>query len=250
MSPTATTAQGIRSEAANVTGAKTRQLAFDLPVRAAVGRQDFFVSEANAAAVGMVDRWPDWPASMLFLVGPPGSGKSHLAHVWCAVSGATRLAAAALRTEAVPEMLSGGALALEDAPGAALDERAFFHLMNHAREHRAFVLVTSQVLPALWPVALCDLKSRLRASPVVELKDPDDALLRAVLVKHFADRQIVVDEAVVSYLVSRMERSFDAARRLVSEIDQRALADKVDVTRSFVARVLAEWTEPGLFGDD
>ena len=227
-----------------------RQLAFDLPVRAAVGRQDFFVSAANAVAVDMIDQWPDWPACTLFLVGPPGSGKSHLAHVWCGASGAPLISAGMLRTETVPEALKAGALALEDAPGLTLDERAFFHLMNHAREHRAFVLVTSQTLPAQWPVELADLKSRLRASPVVELKRPDDALLRAILVKHFADRQIAVEEAVVSYLVSRMERSFDAARRLVAEIDQRALAEKAEVTRGFVARVLAEWNEPGLFEDN
>ena len=229
---------------------RPRQLAFDLPARTAVGRQDFFVSAANAAAVGMIDQWPDWPACTLFLVGPPASGKSHLAHVWCGASGASMLSAATLRTETVPEALRRGALALEDAPGRALDERAFFHLMNHAREHRAFVLVTSQTLPARWPVELADLKSRLRASPVAELKAPDDALLRAVLVKHFADRQIAVDEAVVSYLLSHMERSFDAARRLAAEIDARALAEKAEVTRVFVARVLAEWTEPGLFGEE
>jgi chromosomal replication initiation ATPase DnaA len=237
-----------------------RQLAFDLPVRTALSRQDFFVSTANEAAVAMIDRWPDWPANVVFLVGPGGSGKSHLAHIWCAMSGASQLGAESLSTEAVPEALRTGALALEDAPGpsndeqglegTALDERAFFHLMNHAREHRAFVLVTTRHLPALWPVQLADLRSRLRASPVVELNAPDDALLRAVLVKHFADRQIAVDEAVVSYLLSRMERSFEAARRLVAEIDQRALADKAEVSRGFVARVLAEWSEPGLFDDN
>lgn len=228
---------------------KPRQLAFDLPALTAVGRHDFFVSAANAAAVGMIDRWPDWPAPTLFLVGAPGSGKSHLAHLWCGASGASLVSVEKLRAEAVPELLAAGALALEDAPGPALDERAFFHLMNHAREHRAFVLVTSETPPALWPVELADLRSRLRASPVVELKPPDDALLRAVLVKHFADRQIAVDEPVVSYLVSRMERSFDAARKLVAEIDNRALAEKAEVTRSFVARVLADWSEPGLFED-
>ena len=229
---------------------RPRQLAFDLPARTALGRQDFFVSTANAEAVALIDRWPDWPAPTLFLVGPPGSGKSHLAHVWCGASGATLVSAAALRTENVPEALGKGALALEDAPGPDADERALFHLMNHAREHRSFVLVTSQSLPAQWPVALADLRSRLRASPAVELKAPDDALLRAVLVKHFADRQIAVDEPVLSYMVARMERSFDAARRLVAEIDRRALADRAEVTRAFVARVLAEWCEPGLFEDD
>ena len=229
---------------------RPRQLAFDLPVRTALGRDDFFVSAANEAAVAAVDRWPDWSAPMLFLVGPAGSGKTHLAQVWHAMAGASCLAAHALRTEAVPEALAAGAMVMEDAPGPALDERALFHLMNLARERRSSVLVTSRLLPAHWPVALPDLRSRLRASPVVELGPPDDALLRAVLVKHFADRQIAVGEAVVSYLLSRMERSLDAARRLVAEIDARALADKADVTRGLVARVLSDWQEPGLFEDD
>jgi chromosomal replication initiation ATPase DnaA len=226
-----------------------RQLVFDLPARAGLSRHDFFVSAANQAAVAMIERWPDWPAFTVFLIGPAGSGKSHLAHIWRGLSGAPLLAAEMLRTEIVPVALGAGALALEDGPGPALDERAFFHLMNHAREHRASVLVTSRHLPALWPVELADLRSRLRASPVVELMAPDDALLRGVLVKHFADRQIAVDEAVVTYLVSRMERSFEAAGRLVAEIDHRALAEKSEVTRSFVARVLGQWSEPGLFED-
>lgn len=198
----------------------------------------------------MIDRWPDWPASTLFLIGPPGSGKSHLAHVWCGASGAALQSSGTLRIEHVPEALAANGLALEDAPGPDLDETAFFHLMNLARERRAFLLVTSQTLPARWPVNLADLKSRLRASPVVELKPPDDALLRAVLAKHFADRQIALDNAVVSFLVSRMERSFDAARRLVAEIDRRALAEKAEVTRSFAARILSERNEPGLFERD
>ena len=229
---------------------RARQLAFDLPVRSSLGRRDFFVSSANSEAVAMIDRWPDWPASTLFLVGPPGSGKSHLAHVWSGASGATLETAGMLRTDTVPAALRANALALEDAPGPGLDETAFFHLMNLARERRAFVLVTSETLPALWPVRLGDLRSRLRASPAVELKAPDDALLRAVLAKHFADRQIALDNAVVPYLVARMERSFDSARRLVAEIDRRALAEKAEVTRNFAARILAEWSEPGLFGED
>lgn len=227
--------------------ARPRQLAFDLPVRPALGREDFFISAANEAAVAAIDRWPEWAAPMLFVVGPAGSGKTHLAQVWHGITGAPSLAAEALRTEAIPEALSAGALIVEDAPGEALDERALFHLMNLSRERRASVLITSRLVPAHWPVALPDLRSRLRASPVVELGPPDDALLRAVLVKHFADRQIVVGEAVVTYLLARMERSLDAARRLVAEIDARALAAKAEVTRSLVARVLAEWQEPGLF---
>jgi chromosomal replication initiation ATPase DnaA len=229
---------------------KGRQLVLALPHRTALGRDDFLVSPANAAAVAMIDQWPDWPSHALLLVGPPGSGKSHLVEVWRQASGAARIAAGDLDEASVPALLAGGGLAIEDAPGDALDERALFHLLNLARQQGGRVLITAQQPPGRWGVALPDLLSRLRAAPVAELGAADDALLRGVLVKLFADRQLAVEETVISYLVVRMPRSLDAARHVVAEIDRRALEDKAQISRVLVARVLSELTEPGLFPED
>jgi chromosomal replication initiation ATPase DnaA len=233
-----------------MTSGKGRQLVLALPHRTALGRDDFLVSPANAAAVAMIDQWPDWPSHALLLVGPPGSGKSHLVEVWRQASGAARIAADDLDEAAVPELLSSGNLAIEDAPGPALNERALFHLLNLARQQGARVLITAQRPPGLWGVTLPDLQSRLRAAPVAELGAADDPLLRGVLVKLFADRQLAVEESVISYLVVRMPRSLDAARHLVAEIDRRALEDKAQISRVLVARVLSALAEPGLFPED
>jgi chromosomal replication initiation ATPase DnaA len=224
-----------------------RQLAFDLPHRPATGRDDFLVTPSNAKAVALIDLWPNWPANTLILLGPSGSGKSHLAAVWHEMTGALMARPSDLHEDRVPDLLKRAALVIEDAPGEALDEPAFFHLLNLAREQRAYVLITAPGGPTGWGISLPDLLSRLRAAPVAQLGPPDDALLRGVLVKLFADRQIGVDETVVSYLISRMPRELAAARTLVAEIDRRALEERAEVTRNFVAKVLGDIVSPGLF---
>lgn len=230
--------------------AEGRQLAFDLPHRPASGRDDFLVTSSNAKAVALIDLWPNWPSNSLVLLGPPGSGKSHLAAVWREMSAATVTAPAEIRENAVPGLLAKGALVIEDAPGAALNEPALFHLLNLAREQKAYVLITAQQAPVSWGIAVPDLLSRLKAAPSAQLGAPDDALLRGVLVKLFADRQIAIDETVITYLLSRMPRELAAARILVAEIDRRGLEERAEVTRNFVARVLGDITSPGLFAED
>jgi chromosomal replication initiation ATPase DnaA len=225
----------------------SRQLVLDLPLRAALGRDDFLVTPSNAAAVAMIDRYPDWPHHGVVLVGDGGSGKSHLLEVWRQASGARLVTAAQLGSEAPDQLLAEGALAIDNAPGEALDERALFHLLNLTRETGGHVLIASDTDPAHWKVQLPDLASRLRALAVARLDPPDDALLRGVLVKHFADRQVAVEESVISYLMLRMPRSLDAARAIVMELDALALAEKSAVTRTLAARVLQRMTEPGLF---
>ena len=227
--------------------AEGRQLAFDLPHRPATGRDDFLVTPSNAKAVALIDLWPNWPSTTLILLGPPGSGKSHLAAVWREMTGATVANPADIRADAVPQLLEQAALVIEDAPGPSLAEPAFFHLLNLAREQKAHILITGVLPPSAWSIVIPDLLSRLKAAPVAQLGAPDDALLRGVLVKLFTDRQIGVDEALVSYLVSRMPRELAAARRLVAEIDRRALEERAEVTRSFAGKVLGDIVSPGLF---
>lgn len=228
----------------------SRQLVLDLPLRTAFGRDDFLVTPSNAAAVAMIDRYPDWPHHGVVLVGDGGSGKTHLLEVWRQASGARLVMAAQLSSEAPDRLLETGALAIDNAPGEALDERALFHLLNLTRQTGGHVLIASETDPAQWKVQLPDLASRLRALAVARLDPPDDALLRGVLVKHFADRQVAVEEPVISYLMLRMPRSLDAARAIVAELDALALAEKSAVTRALAARVLQQMTEPGLFPDE
>lgn len=227
-----------------------RQLVFDLPPLTALGRDDFLVTPANAGAVAMIERYPDWPHFGAVIVGPPGSGKSHLLEVWREQAAAAVVSARDI-TSVPPDIFAkAGALAIDDAPGEHLDERALFHLLNLARQSQGHVLIAATTDPVSWKVALPDLVTRLKALPVARLDAPDDALLRGVLVKLFADRQLAVEEAVVSYLMLRMPRSLDAARAIVAELDRLALTEKSAVTRSLAARVLEAFTEPGMFGDE
>jgi chromosomal replication initiation ATPase DnaA len=224
-----------------------RQLALALPHAESFAREDFLSGAPNAAALALVERWPDWPDRALLLIGPEGAGKSHLAAIWADIAGARRISARALGGTNLIGTLATGALVVEDAP-SRLDERALFHLLNLMREEEAFVLITARSAPASWNVALPDLASRLRAIPTVTLGAPDDALLRALLIKLFADRQLAVDESLVGFLATRIERSFAAAREVVEALDREALRLKRPLTRALAAGVLNRVVQqPSLF---
>jgi chromosomal replication initiation ATPase DnaA len=215
-----------------------RQLALALDHAESFARDDFLPSPCNATALALVDRWPDWPSQTFALVGPEGSGKSHLAAIWAGEAGARFLAARSLAATRLPAALATGALVVEDIAAGQFDERALFHLLNLAREEGAFVLLTARTLPAGWTVAIADLASRLKALPVVALTTPDDVLLRGVLVKLFADRQVEVDESLVGFLTKRIERSIAAARRVVDELDREAMRRQRPLTRALAAEIL------------
>lgn len=204
-----------------------RQLSFDLPLREARGRGDFFVSSSNAAALAAIEGWQSWPGRKLVLTGPPGAGKSHLAAVWAAMAGARVIAAATL-TETDPATLAGANVALEDAPaiaGNAAAEAAAFHLHNLVLAEGGSLLVTAETPPSRWHLTLPDLASRMIATPVASIAPPDEALLAAVLVKLFADRQIDPPQGLIRYLVARIDRSFEAAREIVAALDGAALSE-------------------------
>ncbi len=215
-----------------------RQLALALPHSESLSRDNFFEGPCNAAGLALIEAWPEWPAKTMFLVGPEGSGKSHLAAIWAQQAGARSLSAHALEAAAVPGALVTGALVLEDLKAGDIDERALFHLLNLARQDGAYVLITTCQTPASLPIALNDLRSRLRAIPVVELLPPDDQLFRALIVKLCADRQLTIDEAVVSYLATRIERSYAAAREVVALLDAESLRLGRPVTRALAVELL------------
>jgi chromosomal replication initiation ATPase DnaA len=215
------------------------QLTLDLPHRAALGAHDFLISPSNQAAADMIDLWPGWPQASMAVVAPAHAGKTHLANVWRLKSGAARLDAGALSEGDVPTAAAHGAVLVEDLHAGIADERALFHLLNLVREHKLSMLLTSRAPPGELPVALPDLRSRLRALPMVTIEPPDETLLKAVLVKHFTDRQLAVEPGVIAYIALRMERSMEAAATTVAAIDKAAMAAHRKVTRALAAQVLA-----------
>ena len=215
-----------------------RQLALALGHPESFAREDFLSGVSNAAALALIECWPQWPNRSVVLTGPEGSGKSHLAAIWSDAAGARLVAARALEQAKVPATLATGALVIEDLTAGAFDERALFHVLNLAREQDAFVLLTARMPPAHWRVAIRDLESRLNALPIVGLTAPDDALLRALLVKLFADRQIAVEQTLISYVATRIERSFAAARAVVGRLDVEAMRRKRALTRALAAEIL------------
>jgi chromosomal replication initiation ATPase DnaA len=217
-----------------------RQLVLALDHAVSFARDDFLAGPSNEAALNLTERWPDWPNRVVALVGPEGAGKSHLAAIWADMSGARVLAAKLLGEVEPPAALATGALVLEDLAPDDIDERALFHLLNLAREEGAHVLITARTPPANFPLAVRDLVSRLRALPVVNLDAPDDALLRSLIVKLAADRQLAVDEALVNYLANRIERSFAAARSAVLRLDEEAMRQHRPVTRALAAELFRE----------
>jgi len=223
-----------------VTAPAPRQLVLDLAARPALGRSDFFVSPANALALAQVDAWPAWPGRRLALAGPEGSGKTHLAHVWAARSGAWLIGAEELPELDLAAVPEDAAFVVEDADGlfGPAAEEMLFHLCNRLAA-RGSLLVTGREPPARWPLRLPDLASRLAIAPVARLELPDDDLLAAVLAKLFADRQLVVAPEVVRYLAVRIDRALAAAERVVAAIDRTGLAERRPVSLRLAGEVLA-----------
>lgn len=218
----------------------TRQLILDLPNETHLNRADFFVSAANAPALTAIDSWQSWPSRKMILVGPKGSGKSHLAEIWAAGAGATILAATALRQADLATFCAIQAVVIEDAEALSGDpqaEAALFHLHNLLAASGA-LLVTALSPPRDWGLALPDLVSRMQAAPLTRLNPPDDALLSAVLAKLFSDRQLAVPPNLIPYLLVRMDRSIAAARALVAALDARAMSQQRPITRSLAGELL------------
>lgn len=220
------------------------QLTLDLPHRAALGAEDFLVSDCNLAAVRLIDAWPNWQDQVQLLIGPEASGKTHLARVWQALSGAQAIGPENLAMQFLDALGEGTPLVVEDADCVGYDEKALFHLLNLAREKRLYVLITAESAPSRWGVSLPDLTSRLNAVPAVEIGAPDEALIRTVLLKHFTDRQLDIEPKVLTYLALHVDRSLAAAAAAVAAVDRAALASGRKISRQLVIEALAAAKAP------
>lgn len=219
----------------------TQQLILEFPHRPALGKNDFLVSACNRDAVEWIDVWPDWPAPALAIFGAAGCGKTHLLHVWRNTSNAVLIEARNLGDREPPELLGDAVNCAFDDADALSDEESLLHLYNYVAEIGGKLMIASRQPPARWGIRLADLSSRLSAVPAVEVKAPDDALLGALLVKLFHDRQLKVGEDVLVYLLARMERSFAAARGIVEALDAMGLAERRGITVPFAREVLKQF---------
>jgi len=227
-----------------------QQIPLDLGHRTAQGRDDFLIAPGNRDAVSWIDMWPQWPAPALIVCGPAACGKSHLAAVWRDRAQATALNPADLSRREARDLFAAGIHFTLDAIdpwiGDKDAETTLFHLYNMARENSSTLLLTMRAAPTHLEFALPDLASRLRAAPVAPIAAPDEILLSAVMVKMFADRQLPVTQDILNYVLPRMERSFVAARDLVSAIDRLALAEKKPVSIALARRVLMDQSDAAL----
>ncbi len=218
------------------------QLSFDWALPVALGPEDFFVSDSNADAHAMIAGGLRWPEGKLALVGPPGSGKTHLVRIWQGIAGAERREARDL-DPALPR--AGTAVAVEDVETLPREsEAALFHLHNHLLATGGRLLLTSDRPPARWGVRLADLASRVQATGVVRLGPPDDALVEALLAKQFADRQLFPAPGVLVFLARRIERSHAAAAAAVAALDRASLSEGRKVSLSLARRVLDSGEAP------
>ena len=216
------------------------QLSFDLPVRPALGRDDFFVSEANAMAVALVENWPNWSSGKLVISGPVGSGKTHLVHVWANLSGGHIIDATELMDADIPS-LAAASVAVENVHLIAQVPKAqdaLFHLHNLVLAEGNTLLLTGVDAPKYWGLTLPDLASRMQGTMNATLSDPDDMLLSVLLAKLFNDRQLIPTPDTIPFLVKNIDRSYAAARALVEDLDRASLSEKKPITRAFASRFL------------
>ena len=218
----------------------SRQSALDLIFPPAYGRADFIVDDSNAEALGWIERWPDWPGPALVLSAAPGCGKTHLLHIWAARADAAITDVAVLGDGDIGNCRP--TVAIDDADrfaGNRAAEEALFHLYNGISRRHGSLLLAAHTPPARWSLLLPDLASRLRAAAVSEIGPPSDQLLETIIAKLCSDRQLVLGPRVLTYVLARIERSADAARRIVAALDRQALEAKAPVTLERARAVLA-----------
>ncbi len=216
------------------------QLPLELVHEPLMGEEDFLVSDSNREAMEWIWRWPDWPGPALVLVGPGGCGKTHIGNVWrkrTKDAGLIKIRS----DQGIPDSPVVSRCFVDDIDfaGPETDEK-ILHLYNLVSLQGGHLLFTARMPPARWKNRLPDLVSRLTAAPNVRIYEPNEALLSAVIVKLFADRNLDIEERVVTYISVRIERSLEVARDLVRDIDRASLARRRRVTLPLVNEVLEE----------
>jgi len=218
----------------------SNQLSFSLPKKETLDRDNYFVSQANQSAVSLIEGWINWPSRKLILVGSEGSGKTHLGHLWAGEVGATIISATTLMEQQISE-LSKAPVLVEDINEIQRNqpvEIVLFHLHNLLYSEGHSLLMTSQILPGRLSFSLEDLQSRIEASTIAKLHPVDDDLLGAILIKMFADRQIYFSDKLLNYVLSRVERSYTAAKLFVDEVDSKAMAESRVIGKKLVRDIL------------
>jgi chromosomal replication initiation ATPase DnaA len=223
--------------------AKPVQMPLNLGGAPTYSAADFLIAGSNRDAVSRLEHWVDWPGFAYALAGPEGSGKTHLAHLFATRMTAPIVAAAVLRTDAVPALAESRAVIVEDGD-RGFDDEALLHLFNLLRERNRLLLLTGREPPARWPVTLPDLRSRLATVPVVAIGQPDEALLAALMVKLFSDRQVRIGQDVPAYVLPRLDRTFAAVRAAVEALDRAALERGRAITVPLAREVLGFSPDP------
>jgi chromosomal replication initiation ATPase DnaA len=202
----------------------------------------FFVTDSNRQAWSWLNEWTSWPAHGLILTGAAQSGKTHLAKAWQSHTDAQFINTEALASNLDELCKHKKFFVLEDVDTLVpqLDQSLLFHFFNSSREHNAYVLLTARTNPKDWPLSLADLQSRLLSLPLVTLYEPDDDLLRAMMLKLFGDRQMDIDPKVINYLLPRVERSYAAVSDLVKAVEKESVQHNQRITIPFLKDILEE----------
>lgn len=229
---------------ANALEKTNQQIPLDLGHRTALGRDDFLVMPNNQDAVAWIDLWPEWPAPCIILYGPVASGKTHIGAVWAEKSSAICIKASGINEEVIRDIAEmNHHVIIEDADdliGNLAGEKGLFHLYNIFKEDGRSVLITLKEPPVRRSFALPDLASRLRAAPSVAIREPDEQLITALIVKLFNDRQIRIGADVLNYILPRIERSFEAVNDLVERADQKAMIEKRNISIPLMRDILMD----------